>query len=75
MTKLLKQAFEHASLLDAASQDTVARAVLCLTGAEIEIVTLSPDERAATERSLAAAARGEFVSDADVAAVWAKHGL
>jgi predicted transcriptional regulator len=75
MTKLLQQAFEHASLLDPEGQDAVARAVLSLTGAAVEVVVLSLEERAAIEQSLAAAERGEFASEADVAAVWAKHGL
>jgi hypothetical protein len=35
---------------------------------------LSPDERAAIANSKAAAIRGEFATDAQVRAVWAKQG-
>ena len=38
-------------------------------------VVLSPDERKAIARSKAAAGRGEFATDDQVQAVWAKHGL
>ena len=38
-------------------------------------VALSPDEREAIARSKAAAERGEFATDDQVRAVWAKHGL
>jgi len=36
---------------------------------------LSPRERAELEAELAAAQRGELASDAEVAAMYAKHGL
>ena len=74
MTKLLQQAFEHASRLPDGDQDVIARAVLALAGLEA-VATLAPEERAAIDRSLAAAAQGDFADDAAVAAVWAKHGL
>jgi len=38
-------------------------------------VVLSPEEREAIARSKAAAGRGEFATDEQVQAVWAKHGL
>ena len=38
-------------------------------------VALSADEREAIAASKAAAARGEFASDEQVRATWAKHGL
>lgn len=36
---------------------------------------LSPDERAELADALAAARRGEFASEAEVNAMYAKHGL
>ena len=36
---------------------------------------LSVEERAELEAGLAAARRGEFASDADVSAMYARHGL
>lgn len=76
MTKLLDQAVEAARSLPAEAQDDIARVVLQLAGADDEpAVPLTPDEQAAISRSKAAAARGEFATDEQVRAVWAKHGL
>ncbi len=50
--------------------------MLVLAGDEVDgVFVLTPEERAAIERSKAAADRGEFATDEEVAAVWAKHGL
>ena len=38
-------------------------------------VALSADDRSAIAASKAAAARGEFATDAEVRVTWAKHGL
>jgi len=38
-------------------------------------IPLSTEEREAIARSKAAAERGEFATDEEVRAVWAKHGL
>jgi hypothetical protein len=76
MTKLLDQALEAARRLPADAQDDIARVVLRLAGAEDEPpVPLTPEEQAAVAASRAAATRGEFATDEQVRAVWAKHGL
>jgi hypothetical protein len=77
MTTLLDQALAAARNLPPAAQDAIAHVVLRLVGADDEElpVALSPDERAAIAVSKAAAARGEFATDEQVRAVWAKHGL
>jgi hypothetical protein len=76
MTKLLDQAIEAARRLSPREQDDIARAILQLTGAdEASPVPLTSDERNAVAKSKAAAARGEFATDDEVRAVWAKHGL
>jgi len=77
MTALLDRALEAARSLPAAAQDDIARVVLRLAGTDDEAapVVLSPDEQAAITVSKAAAARGEFATDEQVRAVWAKHGL
>jgi hypothetical protein len=77
MTKLLDQALKVARNLPPATQDDIARVVLRLAGASDEEppVALAPDERAAIAASKAAAARGEFATDEQVRATWAKHGL
>jgi hypothetical protein len=76
MTKLLDRAVEAARSLPPDAQDDIARVVLRLTGADDEPpVPLTPDEQAAIAASKAAAARGEFATEEQVRAVWAKHGL
>ena len=76
MTKLLDQAVEIARGLPPDAQDEIARLVLRLAGGdEPPPVALSREERTAVAASRAAAARGEFATDDQVRAVWAKHGL
>lgn len=75
MTKLLDQAVEAARALPPELQDDIARVMFQLAGNEEPPVILSIEERAALDRSKAAAARGEFATDEQVRAVWAKHGL
>jgi hypothetical protein len=75
MTKLLEKAIETALRLPPDEQDEIARAILQLAGTgDGSPVPLTDDERAAIARSKAAAARGEFATDEQVRAVWAKHG-
>jgi hypothetical protein len=77
MTELLERALDAARSLPAAAQDDIARIVLQLAGADDEAppVALTPAEREALAASQAEAARGEFATDEQVRAVWAKHGL
>jgi hypothetical protein len=73
MTKLDK-AIVAVRSLPQPMQDQVAEAMLALAGAG-EVYALSPEERAAVNESDAEIERGEFASDEDVRAVWAKYGL
>ena len=75
MTTLLDQALDAVRRLPAESQDEIARAMLALAEMDAEVVLLSPEERAAIERSKASAGRGEFATEQQVRDVWAKHGL
>jgi len=76
MTTLLDDALAAVRRLPPAEQDSIARAVLRLTGQDDEApVALSAEERAAVAASKAAAARGEFATEAEVRAVWARHGM
>jgi hypothetical protein len=76
MTKLLDEAMEAVRRLPSDDQDDIARAIMQLAGADHPApVVLSPEEREAIARSRAAADRGEFATDEQVRAVWAKHGL
>jgi hypothetical protein len=75
VTELLERAVEAARGLPPATQDEIARLVLQLAGDDEPQITLTDDERAAIALSKAAASRGEFATDEQVRAVWAKHGL
>jgi hypothetical protein len=76
MTKLLDDALTAVRNLSPDEQDYIARVVLRLTGTDDEPpVALSAEERAAVAASKSAAARGEFASDEQVRAAWARHGL
>ena len=75
MTKLLEQAIDTARRLPPDEQDDIARAIIRLAGASDDApIPLTPEEREAIAKSKAAAARGEFATDDEVRAVWAKHG-
>jgi hypothetical protein len=76
MTRLLDQAIDVARNLSPEAQDDIAHVVLRLVGTDDEPpVPLTPAEQAAITASKAAADRGEFVTEDQVQAVWAKHGL
>jgi predicted transcriptional regulator len=76
MTKLLEQALEAVRGLPPDAQDDIARVLLQLAGNDDAApVALSTEERAAIAASKAAAERGEFATDEQVRATWAKHGL
>jgi len=76
MTKLLDQAVEIARSLPSDAQDDIARVVLQLAGADdAPPAVLTNDDRTAIAASKAAATRGEFATDEQIQAVWAKHGL
>ena len=75
MTRLLEQAIETVSALPDEVQDDLARILLQFAGVEQPPYMLTPEEEADIDASLAEADRGEFASNDEVRAVWAKHGL
>lgn len=76
MSTALNEALDAVRQLPPSEQEAIARAVLRLLGRETDdAVELTPDEQQAIRRSKDAAARGDFAADAEVDAVWAKHGL
>ena len=74
MTKLLEKAIAKARQLPAEDQDAVAVAMLSMSE-ETPVVALDDDTRAAIREGLEQARRGEFVSDAEIEALWKRHGL
>lgn len=75
MTDLLDHAVQTVRALPPEMQDDLARVLLQLAGEEQPEIDLTPDEEAALDESEAAAARGDFATDEQVRAIWAKHGL
>jgi hypothetical protein len=75
MTKLLEQAVETVRGLPPEIQDELARMLLQLAGEDQPELQLSAEEAASFDESLAQADRGEFATDEQVRAIWAKHGL
>jgi hypothetical protein len=75
MTKLLEHAVETLRGLSAEMQDDLARMLLQLVGEEQSPVQLTAEEEASFEESIAQAKRGDFATDEQVRAIWAKHGL
>jgi hypothetical protein len=75
MTRLLQQAVEAVSVLPDDVQDDLARMLLQLAGVEQPLYELTPEEASDIDASLAEADRGEFATDEEIRAMWAKHGL
>jgi predicted transcriptional regulator len=75
MTKLLEQAVETVRGLSPEVQDELARILLQLAGKDQPAIQLSAADEASFAESLAQADRGEFATDEQVRAVWAKYNL
>jgi predicted transcriptional regulator len=75
MTKLLEQAVETVRGLPPEIQDELARMLLQFAGEDQPLLQLNAKEAASFEESLAQADRGEFATDEQVRAIWAKHNL
>ena len=75
MTRLIERAIEAVSVLPEDVQDDLARMLLQLAGVDQPPYELTPEEAADIDASLVEAERGEFATDEEVRAMWAKHGL
>lgn len=76
MTFLMEEAIKSLRQdVPAERQDEVARLIMQLTGRGSATYILTPDEVAELDVSEAAASRGDFASDDEIGAIWAKHGL
>jgi hypothetical protein len=75
MTKLLEQAVETVRGLPSEVQDELALVLLQLAGKDQPVLQLSAADEASFAESLAQADRGEFATDEQVRAIWAKHKL
>jgi len=75
MTKLLDRAIEAARAMLPEMQDELARLILQFAGEDQPVIQLTAEEKSSFEESLAQAKRGEFATDEQVRAIWAKHDL
>ena len=75
MTRLLEQAFNAVSALPEARRDELARVMPQLAGIDQPPIQLMEAEEADLAAAEAEIERGEFASDEEVRAMWAKHGL
>jgi hypothetical protein len=76
ITKCLEQALDAVRAMTPDQQDLLA--IELMERAQTLFsppTTLAPEERAELEAELAAARRGELASDAEVAEMYAKHGV
>ena len=74
MTRLLEKAIAKSRELPEAEQDSVAIMLLSMT-ADDQIDPIDDDTRAAILEGLEQARRGEFVPDAEIEALWKRHGV
>lgn len=75
MTELLERAIARVRALPDAMQDDAARMLLRYAGEDEAFYRLTPEEEADLLESDAEVARGDFATDEEVRAIWAKHGL
>jgi hypothetical protein len=75
MTELLERAVRSLRGLPPETQDALARILQELVGDDPSIITLSEEEKTSFETSFAQAERGEFATEDEIKAIWAKHGL
>ena len=74
MTKLFEQAIAKVLRLSEAEQDAIALQLMAMADAGA-VVELDEDTRKAIREGLEQAERGEFVPDAEIHALWKRHGL
>jgi hypothetical protein len=75
MTDLLDKAITAARNLPPEVQDAIARMVLSYAGEEQAVYRFTLEEEAEQDEADAAEARGDFATDEEVRAIWAKYGL
>jgi hypothetical protein len=73
MTDQLDLAFAAIRKLDPARQEEIAVILQMLAAGDDG--DLTPEDEMAIAISEAESARGEYASDEEIAAIWAKHGL
>lgn len=75
LSKRLETVLEAVKSWPAEHQEAAAEVLEHMNRLATAVYKLSDEERADLEEALAEARRGEFASDAEVAAMFARHGL
>ena len=75
MTKLLDQAIEKVRKLPEADQNDTAEMLLWAIETRGGSIPLDDETASAIDEGLADARRGDFASEAEIAALWKRHGL
>ncbi len=75
MTKLLRDAIERLKELPEERQNELAEMLVTAAESDLHPYQLNDEELEAVEEARAQVARGEFASDADMAALWKRFGL
>ena len=75
MTASLEVAIERAKELPPEAQDELARLIFEFADTENIEIDLTEDEARSFDESIGQADRGEFASEEDMRAIWAKYGL
>ncbi len=75
MTKLLDETVAKVRSFPEADQYEAAAALLWTIETRDTQIPLDDYTRAAIDEGLAQAQRGEFATDAEIAALWKRHGL
>ena len=75
MTKLLEKAIAEVQKLPEDKQDMLAEAILSMTRGPVSEADVDEETWAAIQEGLEQARRGEFATDAEMDALWQKHGV
>lgn len=75
MTKLLEPAIAKVRGLPDEEQEALAVHLLAMAATPVSVAELDEETRAAIREGLEPARRGDFASDREIAALWARHGL
>jgi hypothetical protein len=75
MTRLFEHAVETVRALSPEMQDELAHLLLQLAGEDQPVIQLTAEEEASLEESIQQTEQGEFATDGEVRAIWAKYGL
>jgi hypothetical protein len=75
MTKMLDRAIERVRELSDTDQDEAAEILLWVVETRGDSMSLDEETVKAIEDGIAAADRGDFASQEEIAALWKRHGL